>query len=185
MVLRLQSAAAMQRDPQAGMTLLELMAVMVILAILAAVAVGAYTKRVRAAKAGEVPQMLGEFQTKEEAYLAENGAYLSTGASDADFWHATLKGDSRSSINPMPTTWAQLGIKTGQNGLYCGYVAIAGAAGVDPTGDGATLWTATPTRSWYYVRAECDWNSKAGDNNVWLLRGDEALNQASQTNEGR
>jgi prepilin-type N-terminal cleavage/methylation domain-containing protein len=177
-----------------GFTLIEMLFVVAIIAILAAVAVTAYKKWINKGKAAEVPFMLGHIQQREVSYQAENGVYLSTGTADTDIWpsQTSIQDDSKAGdskpVAPLPATWSALRMAPGKDTLYCGYVAIAGIAGTAPGSPGglAVFNNATPTKDWFYVRAECNFLPRPGNvTNVWYVRGDRSPATATQTNEGQ
>ena len=165
-------------------TLVELMIVVAIVGVLAVVAGTAYRKYMDSNRTSEVMAMLGEFRAKEEAYRAENNAYLSTGATETSFFPALQAAGEpvAKTVVGAPSTWTNnagtpmLGINPTRAQLYCGYVAIAGApnawgaAGVagkavlDPTGGGAT----PPGVAWWYVNASCDNDGNSAVNATWV-----------------
>ncbi|MBI4509657.1 MAG: prepilin-type N-terminal cleavage/methylation domain-containing protein [Deltaproteobacteria bacterium] len=163
------------RSPRtAAFSLIELMIVVVVVGVLAAVAVVAYMRYVRKAKASEVPAIFAEFKTKEEAYHAEMGIYVSTG----DYWPG-LNGDRGTNIggNPLPAAWQSLRIQPGKGHLYCQYRAVGGNAGTTPADQmGRDLFNnypgSTPTRNWFYLMAECDFDNDMSVNSVYAQRGD-------------
>ncbi len=66
--------------PQAGFTLLELMAVVAILGILATLATAAYTRYVRSAYRSQVMANLANITLKQKGWMAVTGHYASTAA---------------------------------------------------------------------------------------------------------
>jgi prepilin-type N-terminal cleavage/methylation domain-containing protein len=172
---------------QAGITLVELLAVVVIIGVLAAVAGSAYTKWIKKGKMAEVPQMLGQFQQREEQYRNENGVYLATGADDTDYFPKPLSGKGDiTNLGTLPTEWQQLKMQPGASGLYCGYVVITGDGSTAPGDPADDLWGGTnPTKDWFYVKAECDWDNDETTNHTYYVRGDMSVTTAMQTNEGR
>ncbi|MFH2006435.1 MAG: prepilin-type N-terminal cleavage/methylation domain-containing protein [bacterium] len=160
-----------------GFTLTELLIVVVIVGILAAVAVVAYQKYVAQARKSEVFSMIASIKSSEEAYKAESSQYLSTTTSgETDYYPALGSGGSEPSLkqfNPTSdgkTLWTALSVSAPQSSLYCGYVVVAGNAD-DLSGAGArgrTLFNnVAPSRPWYYVRAECDFDGNSSVNSTF------------------
>jgi prepilin-type N-terminal cleavage/methylation domain-containing protein len=186
----------MQKD---GFTLIEMMFVVAVLGVLAAVAVVAYTKNVRKARAAEVPQVFGELRAKEEQYAAENGRYLPVcpnpsgtpvGVSDCaegDWFPATLPGKGAViNYGALPARWLDLKVNMTRQGLYCQYEVIAGLAN-DRTQMGAfgnDVWGAnTPTRNWFYLMSQCDWDGDSLVKAQYWQRDD--WSEVGARNEGR
>jgi prepilin-type N-terminal cleavage/methylation domain-containing protein len=146
---------------RAGFTLVELMIVVAIVGVLAVVAGSAYRKYMDAGRQAEVYAMMGELRSKEEAYRAEFNTYYSTGVDETDRW--PVLGTTAGS-EPKPKTvwphaqWSTLGLNPGRNQLYCGYVALAGAAGALPPGQkGKDIFNnIAPTAAYWYAVAMCD-----------------------------
>lgn len=150
-----------------GFTLMELMIVVAIVGILASIAIFMFTRHVAKAKASEVPAMFAEFKIREQQYHLENEAYLSTGATDNDYFPtATAPGKDAQNydITASPgDSWKSLRMSPDKTALYCVYVAIAGPGGdLDNAGPKATAapfnLTAIPPVNWFYVMAECDFD---------------------------
>jgi prepilin-type N-terminal cleavage/methylation domain-containing protein len=157
---------------QQGFTLVELMIVVVIIGVLAVVAGTSYKKYTNQGRTAEVMAMFGEFRAKEEAYKAELNIYCNTSASacngtsqsETAYWPALIAGaepKAKDISTGVPTPWTTLGINPQRRQLYCGYVAVAGAANVAPTGtDGVAIFSqftgSTPQTPWYYLHATCD-----------------------------
>lgn len=146
---------------------MELMIVVAIVGILASIAIFMFTRHVARAKASEVPAMFAEMKIREQQYHLENETYLSTGATDNDYFPtATAPGKNPQTydITASPgDSWKTLRMSPDKTQLYCVYVAIAGPGGdLDPAGPKATAapfnLTTAPATNWYYLMAECDFD---------------------------
>ncbi len=160
----------MRADKEDGFTLIELMVVVAIVAILASVAIWYFGRSTRTAKASEVHGVFAEIRNRELQYHNEFNTYLSTGLSDTDYW-PTPPSNTAKSIDPMPASWVSLRLNPGKTSLYCGYVAIAGDANdASNLGPAATKFglTAAPVRDWFYIVAECDFDSDSANNSFYF-----------------
>jgi prepilin-type N-terminal cleavage/methylation domain-containing protein len=177
-----------------GFTLVELMVVVAIIGILAVVAVVGYTKVVRRARAGEVPEIFAELKAREEAYKAENGKYLglcktdlSTDCTDGDYWPSPLPGGGEQmAVTGPPIRWTTARVNVRRAGLYCQYEAVAGPANdatLMSSNPGQVMFPSTPVRSWYYLLAQCDWDSDKTINAKYWIRDD--LDDMGKENENR
>ena len=166
-----------------GFTLVELMVAVTIVAVLAGIAGVSYKRYTNKGRTTEVMAMIAEIKTKEEAYRAENGAYLATTATNEnDFFPALVAGSEPKpkAIAGAPASWAALGLAPQRSQLYCGYVVLAGPAGsfTGPSGsvagsEGQALFLGTaPTVPWYYIRATCDNDNNSSVNATWLAAFD-------------
>ena len=177
---------------QHGVTLLELMIVVAILGVLATIAIFMFTRHADKAKASEVAAMFGELKLRQQAFHLENEEYLSTGATDDDYFPtATPPGDdpqtydlAASSVPPSPqdvkypgASWQTLKVSPAKAELYCVYVAIAGAGG-DATNVGPKALAApfdlggalaVPATNWFYLMAECDFDSDGTPSRYFTL----------------
>ena len=180
--------------------MVELMFVVLIVGILATLAVIAYTRNVRKAHSAEVPQIFAELKSREDMYNAEFGKYLpackapsSGNCAEGDYWPATLpgRGDKMDATSP-PATWKTLKVVLPSAGLYCQYEVIAGLANDDgsmgPTGQGLFVGAdgttyQTPTRNWYYLMAQCDWDGDSSVKAQYWQRDD--LSELGRANEGK
>jgi len=164
-----------------GFTLVELLIVVTIIGVLAVIAGTAYRRYMDSSRTAEVYSMFGEFRAKEEAYRAETSRYVTTTAvGETDYYPALLptgqepKAKYWGPPNAVePESWITLGMNPGKTQLYCGYVAVSGAAGAwglyaGPMGQrfwnsGAAAGPA-PATPWWYVNASCDNDGNATTN---------------------
>ncbi len=158
-----------------GFTLVELLLVLAALAILSAVGWVAWRRYARKAKSSEVYAMIAAMKQAEESYKAETGAYVSTGSSETDFYPVLGSQGTEPTRKPFDVQsasagWKALNVSPPSKSLYCGYVAIAGAAN-SWTGAGARgqslFGGKVPTTPWYYIRATCDLDGKSSVNSFF------------------
>ncbi len=147
----------MRRSAQSGFTLIELMVVVALIAVLAAVAIPMFMAETREATGdSEVTAMFTELSLKEQEYKLENGVYFSTGATEAATFPASPT-KSAQSLSPMPAQWTTLKVIPPESTAKCGYVVIAGLAGVAPGAIASgTFGFAAPQQPYYYVLAHCN-----------------------------
>lgn len=148
-----------------GFTLVELLIVVAIIGVLSVIAGTAFRRYSDSSRAAEAAAMLAEIRMKEEAYRAENSRYLATGADESAIYPALLtSGEPSAKPVTRPATWVTLGINPGRGQLYCGYVALAGAAGTPPDAAAglALFGNAAPTQPWWYALAVCNNDGQGG-----------------------
>ncbi|GAB4536118.1 MAG: hypothetical protein Tsb0020_51050 [Haliangiales bacterium] len=162
--------------------------VVAIIGILSSLAIYAYQKNVQKSRVtSEVNAIFSEFQIRQEEFHAENGAYLSTGAGEADrFPPGTpiADGDPPIDISPLipadpgggttpPDQWARLRMTPRMSALRCAYVSIAGGSG-DSFGPDASSFAGPvpPDSNWYYLLAECDTDGNGPPNSLYFSRSD-------------
>jgi type II secretory pathway pseudopilin PulG len=180
--------------------MIELMFVVAVIGILATLAVVAYTRNVRKAHATEVVEMFAELKAREDMYHAEYGKYLAACPSpsagvctEGHYWPDPLPGaGAQMDATSPPATWQTLKVTLPKGGLYCQYEVIAGLAGDDSAmgthgqmmfvaSDGTTYQT--PTRHWYYLMAQCDWDGDPTVKAQYWQRDD--LSELGRANEGK
>jgi len=143
---------------QAGFTLIEILVAVALIGILAGIAIVSFGKQTRKARGSEANAVFAALRVAQEQYHLENGTYLSTGSNESNT-HPAAPTPRAQTMLPLPTTWTSLKVQLPENTVYCGYVAMAGAAG-----DGTNLGTkavefgltAAPSTDWYYLLAHCD-----------------------------
>ncbi len=113
----------MLRKNQKGFTLIELMIVVAIIGILAAIAIPNFRNYQMKAKTAEAKTNLGAIRTSQEAYRAENDAYLVCAAAPA-----TVPGVAKiafgGNANFTALGWAPTGT------VYYSYQVAAGGGGI-------------------------------------------------------
>lgn len=156
-----------------GFTIVELLIVVAVIGILSAVGIVAYNRYVNRSRQSEVFSMIAAIRSAQEAYKAESSRYLGTGSSETDFYPVLGSSGTEPTRKTWDPTshskeaWKSLSVSAPSKGLYCGYVVVAGAANslVGAGARGITLFNnVTPTRAWYYIRAECDFDGNAATN---------------------
>lgn len=175
-----------------GFTIVELLIVVAVIGILSAVGIVAYKRYVNRSRQSEVFSMIAAIRSSQEAYKAESSRYLSTGTSETDYYPVLGSGGSeptRKAFDPTAAgkeAWKSLAVSAPSKSLFCGYVTVAGTAnsltGAGPRG--ITLFNGVaPTRAWYYIRAECDFDGKTGTNSTFETTYDNEV--VFVDNEGR
>ena len=170
-----------------GFSLIELMIVVAIIAILATIAFPYFRSSTRRAKSSEVPKVFSDIKVRQGEYHFENGVYVSTGASDGDYFPAAPAGPDRpQDITSLPASWQALKLQPEGNALYCAYVTIAGERG-----DGSNIgpvaqsfgFTEAPQEDWFYMLAECDFDDNPAVNSLYFMSS--TMAKIAKQNEGR
>jgi prepilin-type N-terminal cleavage/methylation domain-containing protein len=156
-----------------GFTLMEMMTVVVMIGILAMIGAVAYRKYVRAAHVEEAQNIVISIRQAEEAFFAENGAYLDV-SGDLGIGHTYPAQNPGAFVTAWgaPCSWCR-NPNSGWDGLavspsapvYYGYAVIADAAQT-PTGRGVgpnQTYQGKPFdvtalgaggKPWYFVEAD-------------------------------
>ncbi len=173
-----------------GFTIIELLIVVAIFSILATIAVIAYQKYVAKARKSEVFSMIASIKSSQEAYKAETSQYVSTGSGETDYYPALGSGEpTLKAWDPDKDSkpgWLALGLSPPKSALYCGYVVVAGEANslAGAGSRGITLFNnKAPTRPWYYIRVECDFDGDSSVNSSFETTFDNEV--VFTDNEGR
>lgn len=153
-----------------GFTLIELMVTVAIIGILAAIAVPQFTKTTRKSRASEVHAVFAELRQRQEEYHLANGVYYSTGTSEADIFPSNPTSSAQNVASTMPASWVTLKLRLPNSKLYCGYVALAGAANVAAVGAKAAsdFGMTTPSTDWYYLLARCNLDGNASRDSFYF-----------------
>lgn len=170
---------------QAGFTVIEVMVVVVLIGVLAAIALPSFASESRKAKGdAEVNAFFAELAVREEQYAIENGAYLSTGASESATFPATPSASAQP-LGALPATWETLKIRPPESSARCGYVVVAGSRLSGSAGAIAstTFGYAAPARNWFYILAHCNLDGDSAVDSYYFVDNDDAKIQKS--NPGR
>ncbi|HEU4731643.1 MAG TPA: hypothetical protein VFT22_27295, partial [Kofleriaceae bacterium] len=131
----------------------------------------------------EVGAFFAELKVREEQYAVENGAYLSTGASEGATFPAT-PGPRGQALGTLPATWQALRIRTPESTALCGYVVIAGRRSDSAGAIASTTFSYTPpANNWFYLLAHCDLDGNSAVDSYYFTSNDSATIQ--KTNHGQ
>jgi prepilin-type N-terminal cleavage/methylation domain-containing protein len=148
----------MARSRQSGFTLIEMMVAVAILGVLAWIAMPSFMNTSRRVKGdSEVSQFIAELRVREEQYVLERGAYLSTGANENDMFPTTPLAAGQN-IGAVPATWQQLRVRPPtMNKIRCAYTVVAGTATDTPGAIATNTFNyVKPDKNWFYILARCN-----------------------------
>lgn len=163
--------------PSRGFTLLELMVVVVIVGILATVAGQSYKRFSRRARVQEAISLLGDIRIKQENYYQTYHRYVSTGASDADFWPKDVDWTK------LNTTWGIDCTKSGDVAANPGWCSLGAGykysdqinfqlliIARDPANPQAPppQYVQNANVDWWYARARADFDVDGVYSNIYL-----------------
>jgi prepilin-type N-terminal cleavage/methylation domain-containing protein len=174
-------------------TLIESLFVVVIIGIIAVLATVGYRKWIIQSHEAEAQDMVSNIRQAEEAFKAENGAYVnvSAGLEPPNMYPQASPVGSVTTQWGGPCgsctgSWTTLNVAPNAPVVF-GYAVVAGAAGASPpsiTWNGNTVdLTGLVTQPWYIVEAYCDLNSQGTPD--MQLYGVSSSNQLMMNNEGQ
>ena len=182
------------RHSNRGFSLLELMAVVVIVGLLALAAVSMFSDQLLASKGTEAASHIEAIRAAEQAYKAENQAYLSvSGASqnvkpdDVATWYPQLvptakRSDWVNSGHPDYPLWQQLAPAINRKVLY-NFLVFAGGPGTSipslKVKDAPAF--GTQAQDWFVIQARGDVD---GDSVFSLYASTSLTNEIYVENEG-
>lgn len=151
-----------------GFTLVELMVVVVLVGILASVGISYFRSEVAASKTSEAAAVIQAIRAAEEAYRAENQAYLDVSTDGAwypsgSFGRTVRTWEQKPGAHVDLARWQLLGPRVIQPVMF-GYLVYAGAPGIKPS---KTMFLSsspdfgTPTAPWYIIQARADADSNS------------------------
>jgi len=174
-------------------TLIESLFVVVIIGIIAVLATVGYRKWVIQSHEAEAQDMVSNIRQAEEAFKAENGAYVNVSAAlePPNMYPQPSPVGSVTTQWGGPCTsctgsWTTLNVAPSAPVVF-GYAVVAGAASATPpsiiwNGNAVNL-TALVTQPWYVVEAYCDLNSQGTPD--MQIYGVSSSNQLMMNNEGQ
>jgi prepilin-type N-terminal cleavage/methylation domain-containing protein len=147
-----------------GYTLVELLAVVTITGILSVLAVAGFRRHMQASRGGEAVSVIQAIRGAEEAYMAENHAYLnvSTDSEGKSWYPLVTPSNKRSPFSSLKhadyTRWRQLAPAVNGTVMF-GYLVNAGVPGtpIPPLQVAeAPTFLATQPLDWYVIQASGD-----------------------------
>jgi prepilin-type N-terminal cleavage/methylation domain-containing protein len=151
----MQTHSESVRNTQAGFSLLEVMTVTVLVGGLVALALPSVQSVSRETKHEvEVNAFFSEIRHRQEMTKVLTGSYRSTGESESELFPAAPT-DTAVPLGPVPSTWAELGIKPPFGDAQCSYVVRSGNATEAPGSIAASAGYQPPCRPWFYMIAQC------------------------------
>jgi prepilin-type N-terminal cleavage/methylation domain-containing protein len=184
-----------RRTPSRGFTLIEAMIVAVIVVILAVLAYVGYRRWTYSSWVAEATNMVANIRSSEEAFYAENNAYLNVSGSRTVYYPAQSPGKFKTDWNvpggcatcALPNGWETLNVHP-DGPVAFGYQVIAGDSLTNPSLGTLTVngkafdYTGMNGKPWYFVDAM---GNISGDGvNFTHVYGMSGTNQIYVDNEG-
>ena len=172
----------------AGFTLLEMMVVVIMIGILAAIAVPAFTDESRKTKANsEVSAFFAEFQTREEQYRVDVGAYLA--ALTTCPASPSPSGQSITACVASGQPWGpnvgtnlpadqRLNVSLPSQTAFCTYKITTGSGTGTNNPNGFTF--TSPTGIWYYLLATCDMDGDGTKSTFFVSSVDSTIQKLNE-----